>query len=54
MDHCLQIKGALARWDGTGCFVFTSSAAVLPVEDGSACSEDTPLAKLGDNERTDK
>ncbi|GAB4817924.1 hypothetical protein N2152v2_004970 [Parachlorella kessleri] len=53
-DYLGEISSALQRWDGTGCFVFTSSAGVYPVEDGSACDESTPLIRMGANERTDK
>lgn len=34
-DYLGEIKAALALWDGTGAFVFTSSAGVYTVEDGS-------------------
>lgn len=34
-DYMGEIKAALALWDGTGSFVFTSSAGVYTVEDGS-------------------
>lgn len=34
-DYVGEIKAALALWDGTGAFVFTSSAGVYTVEDGS-------------------
>lgn len=53
-DYVAEIKAALALWDGTGAFVFTSSGGVYTVEDGSACDEGAPTAKLGDNERTDR
>ena len=49
-----ELRAALARWDGAGAFVFTSSAGVYTVEDGSACGEDAPVARLGDAERTDR
>ncbi|PRW58245.1 NAD(P)-binding domain [Chlorella sorokiniana] len=53
-DYVGEIKAALSLWDGTGAFVFTSSAGVYTVEDGSACDESAPVAKMGDNERTDR
>ncbi|EFN59122.1 hypothetical protein CHLNCDRAFT_18825 [Chlorella variabilis] len=53
-DYLAEIEAALGLWDGTGTFVFTSSAGLYTVEDGSACDETAPTAKLGDNERTDK
>ena len=34
-DYVAEIKAALSLWDGTGTFVFTSSAGVYTVEDGS-------------------
>lgn len=34
-DYVAEIKAALALWDGTGAFVFTSSGGVYTVEDGS-------------------
>ena len=52
-DYPAEIQAALDLWDGSGAFVFTSSAAVYAVEDGSACDEDSPVIPLG-NERTDK
>ncbi len=51
---CAQIKDALSLWDGSGTFVFTSSAGLYTTDDGSACDEDSPTAKAGDAERTDK
>ncbi len=52
-DYLGDIKAALNLWDGTGSFVFTSSAGVYAVEDGSACDETAPLAPLGASPRTD-
>jgi len=48
-----EVSDAIKYWDGTGSFVFTSSAAVYSVDDGSPANEDTPLVPHG-NERTDK
>lgn len=53
-DYVKDIKAALNAWDGTGCFLFTSSAAVYDVEDGSACDESAPTVPLGRNERSDR
>jgi nucleoside-diphosphate-sugar epimerase len=53
-DYLADVKAALARWDGSGGFVFTSSASVYAVEDGSPCDESAPLVPLGANERTDR
>ena len=48
-----DVKAALQLWDGTGSFVFTSSAGVYAVEDGSACNEDAPVVAMGASPRTD-
>ena len=34
--------------------MFTSSAGLYTVEDGSHCNEDSPTAKLGSSDRTDR
>jgi hypothetical protein len=34
-DYLGEIRAALDLWDGSGAFVFTSSAGVYTVEDGS-------------------
>jgi hypothetical protein len=52
-DYVGDVNAALNLWDGTGSFVFTSSAGVYAVEDGSACDENAPLVPLGANPRTD-
>lgn len=52
-DYPEDIKSALSLWDGTGNFLFTSSASVFNVDDGSHCNEDTPIAPLGKSERLD-
>ncbi|KAL4528635.1 hypothetical protein Ndes2437B_g03182 [Nannochloris sp. 'desiccata'] len=52
-DYVSDVKAALNHWDGTGSFVFTSSAGVYAVEDGSACDETAPLVALGASPRTD-
>lgn len=39
-DYVGEIRAALDLWDGSGAFVFTSSAGVYTVEDGSgACCQ---------------
>lgn len=50
----LQVQRACKLWTGNGSLVFTSSAAVYTVEDGSACSEDSPTAAIGSSERNDR
>ena len=34
--------------------MFTSSAGLYTVEDGSHCNEDSPTAKIGSSDRTDR
>lgn len=51
---CSQVKAALQLWDGNGSFLFTSSAGLYTIEDGSSCSEDSPVHQLGNSERTDR
>ena len=56
-DFVSEIKKAIALWDKDApgaCFVYTGSAAVYDVDDGSQCNEDSPLVKKGTSERTDK
>eukprot|EP00887_Chlorella_sp_A99_P005444 scaffold1.g5444.t1 len=53
-DYAADVQAALQLWDGTGSFVFTSSAAVYTLDDGTGCDESTPVFKLGENERVDK
>lgn len=51
----MQIKAALALWDGTGSFVFTSSMSVCSVDDGGRVTEDAcPLVAKGAGPSTDK
>lgn len=52
-DYPAELKAALDLWDGTGSFVFTSSAAVYALNDGE-CVDDSPTVPLGANERTDR
>jgi len=42
-----------SSWDGTGNFVFTSSAGVYNIDDGSECDETAPIVPLGRDKRTD-
>ena len=56
-DFVGEIQKAIALWDKDApgaCFVYTGSAAVYDVDDGSQCNEDSPLVKKGASERTDK
>lgn len=53
-NYVEDIQTALdSSWDGTGNFVFTSSAGVYNVDDGSACDETAPVIPLGREKRTD-
>ena len=52
-DYAGDVKKALERWDGSGNFVFTSSAGVFSVNDGSTCDESSPVVPMGANPRTD-
>lgn len=52
-DYPGDVAKALACWDGTGNFIFTSSAGVYNINDGSACDEASPVYELGSNPRTD-
>jgi hypothetical protein len=52
-DYPGDVAKALSMWDGTGNFIFTSSAGVYNVNDGSPCDESSPVFELGANPRTD-
>lgn len=53
--NCLpQVAEAAELWDGTGALVFSSSAGLYEVDDGSHCNEDCKIADRGKSERTDK
>ncbi len=49
-----QVAEAAKLWDGTGALVFTSSAGLYEVDDGSHCNEDCKIADRGSNDRTDR
>ncbi|KAL3149562.1 hypothetical protein ABBQ32_002341 [Trebouxia sp. C0010 RCD-2024] len=53
-DYPAEVREAAKLWDGTGSLVFTSSAGLYEVEDGSHCNEDCKIADRGSSERTDK
>ena len=53
-NYVAEVRAALQLWDGTGTFVFTGSAGVYSVDDGSQCNEDSPVTPHGVNERTDR
>ena len=52
-DYAGDVARAVDMWDGTGNFVFTSSAGVYDVNDGGACDEGGPVVALGASPRTD-
>lgn len=55
VDYVADIKAALALWDGTGSFVFSSSMSVCSTDDGGAVTEDScPLVAKGAGPSTDK
>ena len=51
---CAQVKAALQRWDGSGCFAYTGSAGIYLVEDGTEVREESETSPLGKDERTDR
>ncbi|EFJ47911.1 hypothetical protein VOLCADRAFT_45237, partial [Volvox carteri f. nagariensis] len=54
-DYVADVKSALALWDGSGCFVFTSSMSVCGVDDGGEVTEETcPLVARGASASTDR
>ncbi len=52
-DYPGDVAKALSYWDGTGNFIFTSSAGVYNINDGSPCNESSPVYEMGSNPRTD-
>ena len=52
--HAMQVAEAAKLWDGTGALVFTSSAGLYEVDDGSHCNEDCKIADRGSSDRTDR
>lgn len=53
-DYPAEVAEAAELWDGTGALVFSSSAGLYEVDDGSHCNEDCKIADRGKSERTDK
>lgn len=54
-DYVADVKAALALWDGTGSFVFTSSMSVCAVDDGGRVTdEQCPLVPMGAGPSTDR
>ncbi|MEW5314259.1 MAG: hypothetical protein WDW38_005770 [Sanguina aurantia] len=54
VDYGAEVTAALARWDGTGSFVFTSSMSVCSITDGSTAREDCPLVAVGAGPGSDR
>ena len=52
--HCPQIAAATRLWDGTGTFLFTSSAGIYAVDDGGQVNEDSAVVGTGVSERNDR
>ena len=55
-DYVGAIQAALALWDSSApgaCFVFTGSAGVVGVDDGSSADETSPTVPRGGSPRTD-
>ncbi len=52
-NYLEEVERAVDKWDGTGTFLFTSSAAVYDVETGP-CNEESKVKAMGDSERTDR
>lgn len=53
-DYPGDLRRALDRWDGSGAFVFTSSAALYDVHHGEGATEVSPIVPLGVSVRTDR
>ncbi|GFR46023.1 hypothetical protein Agub_g7282 [Astrephomene gubernaculifera] len=59
-DYVADVRSALSLWDGTGCFLFTSSMSVCAVDDGGAVDDmgeegrGCPLVTRGSAPGTDK
>ena len=53
-DLHVQIAAAAKLWDGTGTFLFTSSAGIYATDDGSMVNEDSAVVQLGISERNDR
>ncbi|KAL8524919.1 hypothetical protein ACS0TY_014513 [Phlomoides rotata] len=53
-DYPGEVREATLKWDGEGCFMFTSSSAPYDCSDNGFCDEDTPDVPIGRSARTDK
>ncbi|CAN1238847.1 hypothetical protein LINGRAPRIM_LOCUS2198 [Linum grandiflorum] len=52
-DYHGDVREAALRWNGEGCFLFTSSSAPYDRNDNGECDEDTPVVPIGRSLRTD-
>ncbi|QDZ21263.1 hypothetical protein HOP50_05g37920 [Chloropicon primus] len=52
-NYLEEVERAASKWDGTGCFLFTGSAAVYDLEHGE-CTEVSKIKEMGSSERTDR
>ncbi|CAN1164478.1 hypothetical protein LINPERHAP2_LOCUS25587 [Linum perenne] len=53
VDYPADVREAAVRWNGEGCFLFTSSSAPYDCHDNGECDEDTPVVPIGRSLRTD-
>lgn len=53
-DYPAEVRAALDRWDGSGCFVFTSSGSVCNGSDGQPVTETSQTVPLGAAPSTDR
>jgi len=53
-DYTAEIAAAAESWSGRGAFVFTSSSAVYPEQQGVVYTEDSEVVARGASERVDR
>ncbi|CAL1413320.1 unnamed protein product [Linum trigynum] len=53
VDYPADVREAALRWNGEGCFLFTSSSAPYDCYDNGDCNEDSPVVPIGRSPRTD-
>ncbi|KAJ8766489.1 hypothetical protein K2173_022548 [Erythroxylum novogranatense] len=53
LDYPGDVREAVLKWSGEGCFLFTSSSAPYNCTDNGQCNEDTPVVPIGKSPRTD-
>ncbi|CAN1283915.1 hypothetical protein LINPERPRIM_LOCUS18486 [Linum perenne] len=52
-DYPNDVREATLRWNGEGCFLFTSSSAPYDCHDNGECNEESPVVPIGRSPRTD-